>query len=274
MNREPLGLVCHRDRVKALLGVAVEHRIAGHTMPPTQVDVHSPWDVWWVCFRSATSAVTLGLDRVLAQQSCPDCRRDALALAAVDPPGHPYQLGPRNCLCLHRWAVSMRTPAPQPRWSPWRLTCAMTKPGAHTAGVRELLSLTHQTLAEHRRSLSRADVRRLYPDAYGAECIARRDAYLTSAPVRVLVLLASDQAAGRVGEVKADIRRRLAPTDELRNHLHMPDNPGDAFCDIAHLAGPSILAELYERHEHEHSSARIDRLRRLLAQPDPCASHR
>jgi hypothetical protein len=274
VSREPSGVACHRDRVKALLGVAVEHRVTGHPMTLTRVDVHSPWDVWWVCFRSATSAVTLGLDSAIAQQGCPDCGRDALTLAATQPPAHPCHLGPRGCRCLYRWAVSMRTPAPRARWPAWRLTCAMTKPDADVTGVAARLSRTHETLDARWRSLTRADLRRLYPDAYGAEYIARRDAYLTSGPVQVLVLLANEHAIGRASEVKADIRRRLAPTDELRNHLHMPDNPGDAFCDIAHLAGPAILAELHERHEHEHSGTRLDHLRCLLAQPDSRAGHR
>ncbi|MBO2447113.1 hypothetical protein J4573_08440 [Actinomadura barringtoniae] len=102
------------------------------------------------------------------------------------------------------------------------------------------------------------DTRRLYPEAYGADYVAARDSYLTRAPVEVLLLL--DQRAHgdetAIADLKARIRRAIG-ADELHNHLHMPDNPGEALADIAHLAGNETLAELYERYERDHAAERL-----------------
>ena len=50
----------------------------------------------------------------------------------------------------------------------------------------------------------------------------------------------------------------------LRNHLHMPDNPGEALADIAHFAGPDVFAELYERHERDQRAGRLAAYRAAL----------
>lgn len=113
----------------------------------------------------------------------------------------------------------------------------MVKPGSDPVLVRDLLVEGHDVVGEIERRLTPADVRRLYPDAYGREYVARRDDYLTSAPVTVFVLLASPSTIGKAKDIKADIRRRLGGGDVLHNHLHMPDSPGDAFADLDHLAG-------------------------------------
>ncbi len=135
--------------------------------------------------------------------------------------------------------------------------------------MRELLTETHAIVEEIQRRLTMADVRRLYPDAYGREYVARRDDYLTSAPVTVFILLASPAAIGRVKDIKADIRRRLGDGDALRNHLHMPDSPGDAFADLDHLAGTETFNRLYERYEGDRAAQRLAGYRALLEQPDP-----
>jgi hypothetical protein len=57
-------------------------------------------------------------------------------------------------------------------------------------------------------------------------------------------------------QIKAGIRHLLG-ADKVRNHLHMPDNPGEALADIAHLAGRELLATLYERHDRDRSTERL-----------------
>ncbi|MCO6010444.1 hypothetical protein NE236_36345 [Actinoallomurus purpureus] len=98
--------------------------------------------------------------------------------------------------------------------------------------------------------------RRLYPEAYGADYVGARDAYLTGGPVQVLVLRTLWEDPVPAKQIKAAIRQVLG-ADELRNHLHMPDNPGEALADITHLAGSDTLAELYGRYERDRSSERL-----------------
>ncbi|MGH3972319.1 MAG: hypothetical protein ACRDS9_03195 [Pseudonocardiaceae bacterium] len=70
-------------------------------------------------------------------------------------------------------------------------------------------------------------------------------------------------------DIKSDIRRRLGDGDALRNHLHMPDSPGDAYADLDHLAGTETFSRLYERHEGDRAAQRLARYRALLEQPNP-----
>jgi hypothetical protein len=163
----------------------------------------------------------------------------------------------------------MRQPAPDIAWPTWRLTVGMVKPGTDPSAVGDLLAQTHTVLDTVERTLTPADVRRLYPDAYGADYIARQDDYLTSCPVTVFVLLATPTAVGKAKDIKTGIRSRLGGGDVLRNHLHMPDSPGDAFADLDHLAGPDLFTRLYERHERDRAAHRLACYRALLGQPNP-----
>ncbi len=158
----------------------------------------------------------------------------------------------------------MRRLATDIAWPTWLLTVAMVKPGSDPIAVRELLAESHTVLAEIQRSLALEDVRRLYPDAYGREYVACRDDYLTSAPVTVFVLLTSPWAVGKAKGIKAAVRRHLGDGDVLRNHLHMPDSPGDAFADLDHLAGTETFIRLYERYERDRAADRLARYRALL----------
>ncbi|MGH3565013.1 MAG: hypothetical protein ACRDRH_03050 [Pseudonocardia sp.] len=135
--------------------------------------------------------------------------------------------------------------------------------------MRELLAQSHTVIEEAQRHLTPADVRRLYPDAYGPDYVARRDDYLTSAPVTVFVLVASPSAIGKAKDIKFDVLRRLGDGDALRNHLHMPDSPGDAFADLDHLTGSKTFSRLYERYERDRATQRLARYWALLEQPDP-----
>ncbi|MGH3428383.1 MAG: hypothetical protein ACRDQZ_12585 [Mycobacteriales bacterium] len=256
--------VCHRDRTTALLAYALERTVTGHGQPLSRAG-DSPWDVWWVCYRAQRSAAEFGVDPRHAAGRCEMCALDASRLAFHTPPQHPD----RECLCLLDWARSMRRPIPGTAWPEWRLTVSMVKPGSDPAQVRELLAESHTVLESVQRHLTPTDVRRLYPDAYGREYVARRDDYLTSAPVTVFVLLASPSAIGKAKDIKTDIRHRLGVGDVLRNHLHMPDSPGDAFADLDHLAGTTTFVRLYERYERDRAAQRLARYRALLDQPDP-----
>ncbi|WP_280387725.1 hypothetical protein [Nocardia wallacei] len=260
--------LCHRDRVKALLAWAWERRLSRRDAPTPRLTMDSAWDSWWVSYRAATSAPALGLGLVPAVQGCSQCRADASALECMEPPGHPEIFGPRDCDCLENWAKSMRAPLPDIAWPTWQLSCAMTKPGADIDAVRSLLSPSYRILSSRSVRLSASDARRLYPDAYGAEYTRAQDDYLASGPVEAFLLLADGDSGASAKDIKVGIRRQLGGTDALRNHLHMPDNPGDAWCDIAHLFGRDTLADLYERYEHDRAAARMDRHRHLLeAQP-------
>ncbi|WP_334028664.1 hypothetical protein [Nocardia terpenica] len=141
----------------------------------------------------------------------------------------------------------------------------MVKPGTDRTTVRTLLEESHRVLATHRRWLSTADTRRLYPDAYGAEYLADRDAYLTGGEVSVLILLTQPGVLATAKRIKTELRHRLGCSNPLRNGVHMPDCPGEAYCDIAHLCGADTLVELYERYDHDHAVDRLDRYRDLLA---------
>lgn len=96
-------------------------------------------------------------------------------------------------------------------------------------------------MEEIQRHLTPVDVRRWSPDAYGRDYVDRRDDYLTSTLVTVFVLVASPAASGSAKDIKFDIRRFLGRDDALRNHLHMPDSPGDAFADLDHLTGTTTF---------------------------------
>lgn len=259
---------CHRDRTKALLAYAVERHVTGHGQPLNHAG-DGPWDVWWVCYRTQRTAAELGLNSRRAPIRCEVCAIDASTLASHTPPKHPDGTPRRGCPCLPDWARSMRRSTPDIAWPGWQLTVSMVKPDRDPIPVRDLLTESHTVVGEVQRHLITADVRRLYPDAYGREYVASRDDYLTSAPVTVFVLLASPSAIGKAKDIKSDIRRRLGDGDALRNHLHMPDSPGDAFADLDHLAGTETFIRLYERHESDRAAQRLARYRALLEQPDP-----
>lgn len=256
---------------KALLGHVMETRLSGAANLAETVQVTSPWDVWWVCYRAAVPLDQIGVQISLPDQACRACARDALAMAAASPPTHPDLTGSsRRCGCLLEWAVRMRAPAAAVAWPPSSLTLAMLKPGAPSAAIRAHLEQTHQVLQAMCTTLGAADTRRLYPEAYGADYVAARDRYLTSAPVTTLILRArpappASQTAPHAqaevepqgaGRIKEEIRAALGG-GVLRNHLHMPDNPGEALADIAHLAGPEVLADVYERYERDRAAHRL-----------------
>jgi hypothetical protein len=161
----------------------------------------------------------------------------------------------------------MRSPGPDAGWPPSALSLAIVKPGADAGRIQGMLGAWFEVLKADEFALATTDTRRLYPEAYGAGYVAERDAYLTSGLVRVLILLARDPSVNPK-EVKASIRKQLPGGDTLRNHLHMPDNPGEAFADIALFAGPGELADLHRRHERDHAPARLAFL------PDCTGSHR
>jgi hypothetical protein len=258
----------HRDRTKALLAYAIERQISGHGQSLDRAG-DGPWDVWWVCYRAQRTATEFGLDARHTADRCTGCAIDASSLAFHTPPAHPDGSLRRVCTCLLDWARSMRRPSPDIIWPGWRLTVSMVKPGSDPGPVRELLAQGHTVVDQIQRHLTAADVRRLYPDAYGRKYVARRDDYLTSAPVTVFVLLASPSAIGKAKDIKSEIRRRLGDGDALRNHLHMPDSPGDAFADLDHLAGTETFSRLYERYERDRAAQRLARYWALLEQPDP-----
>jgi hypothetical protein len=149
----------------------------------------------------------------------------------------------------------MRAPAATVRWPPSTLTLALLKPGGPHEEIRAELERTHQVLKLVETTLTTEDTRRLYPEAYGAEYVSARDGYMTSGPVQVLVLR-SHAGAANAAQIKTCIRRALG-ADPFRNHLHMPDNPGEALADIAHLAGTETLDNLYERYERDRSAERL-----------------
>lgn len=282
MTSQPAG---YADRVRALLGYVMESQLNAVPLDSARIRglrVASPWDIWWISYRTGRSSRLLGIHSISQDHRCPRCRSDAAFLAGQDQPGHPDELSPRTCDCLTAWAMQMRTPHPTRSWPPLSTCVALIKPGADAAAVRELLTQDFQVLDTQTLQLEQRDVRRLYPDAYGGAYVAAQDTYMTSTPVHAHLLkttparvtttpvLSTPEARSSTTvslsrptqissprEVKARIRRTLGDGDVRRNHLHMPDNPGDTFVDIAHLFGWDRLRELYERNDRDTASARL-----------------
>jgi nucleoside diphosphate kinase len=240
---------------KALLGYVMDTRLAG-APAAAEVCMPAPWDAWWACYRAALPLGKLGIAVGLPDGTCPACERDAFEMAAADPPRHPRLDRPRPCGCLLEWAVRMRAPAAAVSWPPVSLSLALLKPSAPRRQIRERLATAYEVLGSFPLTLTTRDTRRLYPEAYGASYVAARDTYLTRAPVLVLVLRARTLHAPTAGKVKAQIRGEFGG-DMLHNHVHMPDNPGEALADIAHFACEQTLAELYGRYERERSADRV-----------------
>jgi hypothetical protein len=255
---------------QALLGYVLETRLAGPGDETPEVTLNSPWDLWWVAFRTAIPAGQLGVAGRSPMTSCTACADDATELSAADPPRHPgIATGRRACRCLLDWAVHMRSPAARITWPALPLTLALIKPGAPAQELRARLQHTHTILQDHEITLTTADVRRLYPEAYGAAFVGAVDAFLTRAPVQILVLRWRDGAHDDPALLKKRLRQDLGATDVMRNHLHMADNPAEALADIRHLAGQDILAGLYERHARDGAADRLAFYRTALGIRDP-----
>jgi hypothetical protein len=260
-----------RSLPQALLGYVLETRLARAGGEAPEVTLNSPWDLWWVAFRTAIPAGQLGVTGRVPGASCTACADDASEMAAADPPRHPgMTTGRRACGCLLDWAVRMRAPAAPVTWPALPLTLALIKPGAPAQALRARLQRTHKILQDREETLATADVRRLYPEAYGAAFVGAVDAFLTRAPVQILVLRWRDGGHDDPALFKKRLRQDLGATDVLRNHLHMADNPAEALADIRHLAGQDMLAGLYERHARDGTADRLAFYRTALGIREPC----
>jgi hypothetical protein len=238
---------------KALLGYLMDIRLTTAGAEPA-VSVPSPWDAWWACYRAAIPLPALAPRIVVRDRSCASCTGRALQLAAASPPGHPGTR-PQACRCLLRWAEQIRAPGPRVAWPPACLALALIKPDAPAGTITHMLALDFEILGTRELTLTIGETRRLYPEAYGADYVRDRDAYLTSGLAHVLMLRAR-RADNNPGAVKTRIRENIGG-DALRNHLHMPDNPGEALADIAQFAGYQELAQLYRRYERDHTARRL-----------------
>jgi hypothetical protein len=263
-----------RSLPQALLGYVLERRLAGLGAAAPEVAVTSPWDLWWVSFRVAAAAGQLGVAGRLPAASCAACAVNASELAAADPPRHPGSIGSQDCRCLLDWAIGMRSPGTPATWPALPLALALIKPGAPAGALRSALRRTHDIVQEREQDLAAADVLRLYPETYGAEFTEAVVAFLTSAPVRILVLRSRDGGRGDPAVLKRALRLELGTTDLMRNHLHMADNPAEALADICHLAGPEMLAGLYERHARDGAADRLAFYRTALGIGGPSPDRR
>jgi nucleoside diphosphate kinase len=164
----------------------------------------------------------------------------------------------RACGCQRVWAAAMRTPMAGSRLPevPQRLTLALLKPGAPREAIRSRLRTALDEVHVVERDLAGEDCDRLYPDAYGAAFVGRRTAYMTSGPIEVIVLAGAEDAVAVGSALKRAIRADLG-AGALRNHLHMPDNPGEALADIALLAGWDVLDQLYRQWEIQDGERRV-----------------
>ena len=244
-----------KHAAKALLGYVLDSLFTGTARLKQDIPtLPSPWDAWWASYRAGLSAGTADIPVRVVENACPTCAERAADLAAADPPDHPG-IWPARCGCLLRWAAVLRSDGPLASWPPAALSLALIKPEAPVGCIQELLARSFEVLSHRMLTLTKTDTRRLYPEAYGATYVADRDAYLTSGPVHVLILRALDPGLSSK-DVKAGIRSQLG-CDALRNHLHMPDNPGEALADIAHFAGYGELARLHRRYERDHAATRL-----------------
>lgn len=264
----------HRGQVTLILSLIVDQLSAGQLPGVAGWRPRSPWDIWWICFRTGLPSSTLGLAHLLQRgdhdAGCEACRRQVVDLTSAAPI-HPGPDGDNECGCFTAWAVSLRSPEPAIRWPALVSGLAMVKPGTELGAVVDLLSADFEIHEQVTRTLTTDDVRRLYPDAYGAEFVSGRDAYLTSSPSTVLTLQAKTTASAGT-EYKRSIRRALGDGDLLRNHLHMPDNPGETWCDLRLLAGDHN--DLYRRYDSGHATKRVDHYRRLLGLEQPSSRTR
>lgn len=253
-----------RARAIALLSASVEARLADlvANSPEARVD---PWDVWWACTRADLPAPTLGLDTSLSTSTCARCAADVARLTRRMPLPRLDPDAWSTCGCMASWARAMRTATRQPDWPGWRVTLAVIKPATDRNRAEKLIASTFRVLSAEDRQLTADDTRRLYPDAYGGPFLARQIAFLISEPVRIMVLLARERMSGPAHrDAKRSIRRRLGVGDDLRNHVHMPDNPGEAWCDVMHLAGATLAQQLYEEYEGERAADNLAVYRRVL----------
>lgn len=248
----------HRGEVTTVLSYLVDQAVAGQPPGLTGWRPRSPWDIWWICYRSGSPAEALGL-QTMASGECSPCTARVADLTR----GIPLHPGASpDCIreCFTTWASSMRSPEPEMRWPRISSGLAMVKPDGDTAAVVDLLADKFVIEQQIVRTLNPHDVRRLYPDTYGADFIAARDRYLTASPSTVLTLRAKTPGpAGR--QYKHEIRTILGDSDPLRNHLHMPDNPGETWCDLRLLADNH---DLYRRYDSADATQRLDYYRRLL----------
>jgi hypothetical protein len=256
--------VAARHRVEALLGYQLECRLTGRTSCVDPDAVTSPWDIWWLCVRAGLTGPELGLDPSRLATPCDRCRHQVTVLTRAAPVSVPAEPGVA-CGCMERWARAMRQPGIWVAWPALRTQVAMVKPGADLAAAQAGLQACYQVVHQIERQLTTGDTRRLYPDAYGADYIAELDRYLTSGPVHVLILVALPSAGAATTRIKAQLRATLGAADAFRNHLHMPDNPGETLCDINHLAGPDILRDTYEANDRDRTNQRLARYRDVLA---------
>ena len=260
-----------RQRMAAQLGLTIEALLTGDAVETAPEAPVGPWERWWVAYRLGLSAERLGWHAPTADAGvCQACHRTAAELCRTQPPTHPDQLN-RPCpgQCLLTWARGVRSGGADPErpWPRTRLTLAVLKPGAPQALADELTD-HFEVLTRQRQQLTSADVRRMYPAAYGADYVAARDAYLTSAPVQILVLHSPDPEAVCPTDLKRALRTRHG-ADPLRNHLHVADNPGETFVDIAHLLGWGELTDLYGTYERDHHAARMAHHRTVLGSGAP-----
>lgn len=250
----------HRGEVTTVLSYLVDQAVAGQTPGLVDWAPRSLWDIWWICFRSGTPAEALELRPAETSGECTACALQVAELTRATPV-HPGARPDCRRRCFTAWAASMRSPEAQVSWPRISSALAMVKPGGDTAAVVDLLA--EQFVIEQRtvRILDTNDVRRLYPETYGADFIAARDHYLTSAPCTVLTLRSKTPTpAGH--QHKHMIRKLLGSSDPLRNHLHMPDNPGETWCDLQLLTG--TRDDLYRRYDSADAPERLDHYRRLL----------
>lgn len=255
-----------RARVTALLSYIVDSELVGSPIDVELLGTVDLWDLWWLRVRSAPLTACIANTEVDHGESCRRCRTDVRRLIGVDPPGTPEPAEERSCGCLLAWARRMRSSRPSIRWPALASCVAMVKPGADIEAVTSLLSDAYQIASTARIWLSPDDIRRLYPDAYGEEFVAAQDAYLTSGSVTVMTLVARPEVSSSPERVKANIRARLGGADGLRNHLHMPDNPGETVCDLAHLTRQADrVRNLYERHDRAAAAERLAHYRSVLA---------
>ena len=266
------GSLPARSLPQALLGYVLETRLARLSGPEPEVPVNSPWDLWWVSFRTAIPAGQLGVTSRVPVTSCAACAEDASAMAAADPPRHPgMTAGQRPCGCLLDWAVRMRAPAAAVTWPALPLSLALIKPGAPAQALRARLQRSLTVLQDREQTLTAADVRRLYPEAYGAAFVGAVDAFLTRAPVQTLVLRWRDGSHDEPAVFKRQTRQDLGAADVMRNHLHMADNPAEALADVRHLAGQDMLTSLYERYARDGAADRLAFYRAALGIGQPGA---
>jgi nucleoside diphosphate kinase len=176
----------------------------------------------------------LGIDPDSAKATCSACKPYIRELLSGDPV-YPGWSAPIPCDCFGQWSAGMRTPEDEGQFPSLRFCNCLIKPNADSNRIISVLNASYEIVAAKNITLTVPDIRRMYPESFEALYLPVHNGYLTSSESVVVLMCAKNETTDHRHE-KMRIRGLLSGGDCVRNHLHMPDNPGDTIADLLHLS--------------------------------------